>query len=85
MPTGKKLWIREIKCDSSHEKSRSELEDEKSWWYLLKDGPGEDAKDVGWASEESLDDWSEPKKEESLIDLDPGYPDKEEEPLIDFD
>lgn len=46
------------------------MEDEKSWWYLLKDGPGEDAKDVGWASEESLDDWSEPKKEESLIDLD---------------
>ena len=38
--------------------------------YLLRDGPGEEAKDLGWASEESLIDWSPPK---SLIDLDPGY------------
>lgn len=40
---------------------------------------------MGWASEESLNDWSPPKKEESLIDLDPEYPVKEEKPLIDFD
>lgn len=52
---------------------------------IEKDGPGEDAKDVGWATEECLIVWNPPKKEESLIDLDPGYPVKEEEPLLDFD
>lgn len=41
---------------------------ERSVLYLLKDGPREDAKDLGWASEESLIDWSPP---ESLIDMDP--------------
>lgn len=59
--------------------------DEENWWYLLKDGPGENAKEVGWVSEENISEWSPPKKEESLIDLDPGYPVKDEEPLIDLD
>ena len=41
--------------------------------YLLKDGPGEKAKDVCWTSEDKLQEWAQPKVEESLIDLDPGY------------
>ena len=41
--------------------------------YLLKDGPGEKAKDVCWISEDKIQEWSPPTEEESLIDLDPGY------------
>lgn len=56
----KKLWVWQRKPD---EKSASDM------WYLLKDGPGKDAKDVGWEIEDRLCEWHEPKEEESLIDL----------------
>ena len=54
--------------------------------YLLKDGPGEKAKDVCWMSEDKLQEWAQPKVEESLIDLDPGYDEakKEQEDLIEL-
>lgn len=41
--------------------------------YLLKDGPGEKAKNVCWMSEDKIRGWKAPKVEESLIDPDPGY------------
>ena len=45
--------------------------------YCLKDGPGEKANFVGWASEEDLEEWIPVKEEEgSLEDFDF---------LIDFD
>lgn len=56
----KKLWVWQRKPD---EKSDSDMS------YLLKDGPGKDAKDVGWEIEDRLCEWYEPKEEESLIDL----------------
>lgn len=37
--------------------------------YLLKDGPGEEAKDMGRVAEGDLSEWHPPKEEESLIDL----------------
>ena len=54
--------------------------------YLLKDGPGEKAKDVCWMSEDKLQEWVQSKVEESLIDLDPGYDEvkKEQEDLIEL-
>lgn len=36
-------------------------------WYLLKDGPGEKAKDMGWFKEEGLDSYRE--EEPCLLDL----------------
>lgn len=57
----KKLWVWQCKYD---EKAASAMT------YLLKDGPGQDAKDVeGWVSEDRLREWYEPKEEEPLIDL----------------
>ena len=43
--------------------------------YLLKDRPGDKAKDVCWMAEDGIRGWREPEmgEGESLIDLDPGY------------
>ena len=56
----KKLWVWQSKHD---EKVASNMS------YLLKDGPGKDAKDVGWEIEDRLREWYEPTEEESLIEL----------------
>lgn len=57
----KKLWVWQCKYD---EKAASAMT------YLLKDGAGENAQDVGgWVSEDRLRDWYEPKEEEPLINL----------------
>lgn len=37
--------------------------------YLVKDGPGENAKDVGWVREENLDEDIPLEEGESLMDL----------------
>ena len=65
----KPLWIRDIYIPSAKNRVGS-MSRERSVLYLLRDGPGGEAKDLGWANEASLIDWSPP---ESLIDLDPGY------------
>ena len=55
-PTGKKLWICEKKwvpLTTEHKEAFS---------YSVKDGPGEDAKDMGWRWEGDLLDWVPPKE-----------------------
>ena len=63
-PPGTRFWIWEAKYDPSYSKSTTRHEREKIMSYLLKDGPGEDAKDVGWATEASLEDWLPPTQEQ---------------------
>ena len=83
-----KLWIWEHKWDPNYKNSSSysRYESYGNILYLLKDGPGEKAKDVCWTSEDKLQEWAQPKVEESLIDLDPGYDEvkKEQEDLIEL-
>ena len=66
-PTRTKLWVWENKYDPSYGKQPGYSGG--AMLYLLKDGPGADAKDVRWVSEEDLREWYPAKKEESLIDL----------------
>ena len=69
-----KLWIWEYKWDPNYiNKLPMGKESYGNWLYLLKDGAGEKAKNVCWASEDKIQEWTPPKVEESLIDLDPGY------------
>ena len=79
----KPLWIRDIYIPSAKNRVSSGSR-ERSVLYLLRDGPGDEAKELGWANEASLIDWSPP---ESLIDLDPGYTEvkkRQEEDLIEL-
>ena len=62
-PTRTKLWVWQHKYDKSYDNGSGAM------LYLLKDGPGADAKDVRWVSEEDLREWFPPKEEVSLIDL----------------
>ena len=66
-PTRTKRWVWETKYDPSYGKKPGNSGGARL--YLLKDGPGADAKDVGWASEGNLREWFPPKEEVSLIDL----------------
>lgn len=66
-PTRKKLWVWEKIYEPSYEKSTSPQERKMAMSYYVKDGPGEEAKDMGRVSEEDLHDWS--PKEELLIEL----------------
>ena len=78
-----KLWIWEHKWDPTW---KNVGRGDGNIVYLLKDGPGEKAKDVCWMSENKIQEWTQPKVEESLIDLDPGYGEvkKEQEDLIEL-
>ena len=69
----KKFWIWEQKWDPNYKTSFRDYFSYGHHFYLLKDGPGEKAKDLGWVIEDKIRDWYPPKVEESLIDLDPGY------------
>ena len=81
-----KLWIWEHKWDPNYKnKPNTRSESYGKTLYLLKDGPGEKAKNVCWMSEDKIQEWRAPKVEESLIDLDPGYEEevkKEQKDLI---
>lgn len=59
----RKLWVWQSKQNLSYEDAASNMS------YFLKDGPGENAKDVGWEPEDSLREWFPLKEEDSLIDL----------------
>ena len=47
-PTRKKLWVWDADFELIH-----------GILVALKDGPGEDANDMGWFTEKSLEPWSE--------------------------
>ncbi|CAF9932552.1 hypothetical protein IMSHALPRED_008915 [Imshaugia aleurites] len=67
-PTYPKFWIWDTKYDPTYKQSAKDSTGCNL--YLLKYGPGEKAKDMGWVEEEDV--YKEPpvKEEESLIDLD---------------
>ena len=66
--TGRQRYISEAKYHPPT-KPRPHYADDK-WTYLLKDGPGEKAQEVGWAEEEELEHES-PDGPPNLIDLSP--------------
>lgn len=59
-PTGMRLWVWESMYDPLFQ----------SMSYSLKDGPGENANFMGWASEEDLEEWIPAWEDEFLIDFD---------------
>ena len=77
-PTRKKLWVWETKYVPNYKDSQWGTKN--AILYLVKDGPGENAKDVGWVREEDLHIGIRLEEGESLIDL----PMDEEEPLIEL-
>lgn len=62
-PTGAKLWVWENKYNPPTKT------DGGAMFYLLKDGPGESAKDLRWVREKHLKNWFPAKEEEPLIEL----------------